>query len=290
MEQILLGTNKTSSTVANQHVRDSSKTQQPLTSSALAIQPSSKLEQIEQILLYSNSDNPQPCCPHNNNKKSTGIYNSSGIINLVTMNAAATLNSEGCCQKLIKNFVCFDGGGGGSGGGGSTEPKIYSLQRSISEKLRNSFKNKSNNVNMNNLGHLPKVLPSNEQPIRAPRKWHSERCRTSNLLANPTHSITLSSMKPPVGHKYLTQIPLSSHYKAILAQYTLKPKQQEPQLSVKSRPATFKRNTKLNKEYSRNPIKSQSKKPAPVELTNQVNFFHQLYIFSLIQDNQLNIK
>ena len=272
MEQILLGTNKTSTAVANQHVRDSGKTQhqQAVTSSALAIQPSSKLEQIEQILLYSNAETPQPCCPHNTNKKSTGIYNSSGIINLVTMNAAATLNSEGCCHKLIKNFVFFDGGGGGGGGG--TEPKIYSLQRSISEKLRNSFKNKSHNVNMSNLGHLPKVATSNEQPIRAPRKWHSERCRTNNLLANPTHSITLSNMKPPpppVGHKFSTQIPLSSHYKAILAQYTLKPKQ-ETQLSLKSRPATFKRNTKLNKEYSRIPIKSQSKKPAPIELINQV--------------------
>lgn len=58
-----------------------------------------------------------------------------------------------------------------------------------------------------------------------PRKWHSERCRASASVLN------INSMIKPPSLRFSTQVPLSSHYKAILAQYTGKPKKEQAQLN-----------------------------------------------------------
>lgn len=102
--------------------------------------PSSKLEHIEKFLL--NSKSCVVCAtssvtnPSKNKHKIGNLHNSSGIINTVTHNAV--LSSHNCCNKILNNLVLFD------------EPKIFAQRRSISEKLRNSFKNTTNNINLLN--------------------------------------------------------------------------------------------------------------------------------------------
>lgn len=103
--------------------------------------PSSKLEHIEKFLLNSTSCEVSASATPATNISSkfrskaavANLHNSSGIINTITPNAV--LNTQMCCQKLLTNLTLFD------------EPKIFSLQRSISDKLRNSFKSNSHNVN-----------------------------------------------------------------------------------------------------------------------------------------------
>lgn len=102
--------------------------------------PSSKLEHIEKFLL--NTKSCEVCATTSvtnaskNKHKVGNLHNSSGIINTVTHNAV--LSSHNCCNKILNNLVLFD------------EPKIFSQRRSISEKLRNSFKNTTNNINLIN--------------------------------------------------------------------------------------------------------------------------------------------
>lgn len=116
-----------------------------------------------------------------------------------------------------------------------SEQKILSLQRSISEKLRNSFKNTTNNLNVNPSAQLKSFLiPALASPSLCstststssaisttrqiwPRKWHSEKHR------NNINKVNSNAARPP-SLRYSTQVPLNSHYKAILDQYTNKNK------------------------------------------------------------------
>jgi len=73
-----------------------------------------------------------------------------------------------------------------------------------------------------------------------PRKWHSERGRPSNS----------NSSKPP-SSRFSTQVPLSNHYKDILAQYAKT--RQESQLQQQQQTSSNKINNKisqLNKKLS----------------------------------------
>lgn len=215
-------------------------------------QPSSKLEQIEKFLLDTKSCELCATTPNTNHPGSSSstsastkttkpkanglanLHSSSGIINISNPNSV--LAGHSCCNKILTNLVLFD------------EPKIFSLQRSISEKLRNSLKSTTNNINLLNSSTSQqqqassaavarKQVASTSQ-LRIPRKWHSERCRISSTTVNNT-------TKPP-SSRFSTQVPLNNHYKAILAQYTNKAKM-EQQISEPEIPYNNKINTKISK-------------------------------------------
>lgn len=213
-------------------------------------QPSSKLEQIEKFLLDTKSCELCATAPLTNHPGSSGIsasskttkpkanglanlHSSSGIINISNPNSVLTGHS--CCNKILTNLVLFD------------EPKIFSLQRSISEKLRNSLKSTTNNINLLNSSTSQQQQASSSAvagkqdastgQLKIPRKWHSERCRISSTAVN-------NATKPP-SSRFSTQVPLNNHYKAILAQYTSKAKM-EQQISEPASNSN-KINTKISK-------------------------------------------
>ncbi len=122
-----------------------------------SIQPSSKLELIEKFLNSTKSCELTASTlisTQNRTTKSTkptstvNLRSSSGIINT----PSTALNTQNYCNKILNNLTLFD------------EPKIFSLQRSISEKLRNSFKNTTNNISL--LSASAENKESDKEPSR----------------------------------------------------------------------------------------------------------------------------
>ena len=227
-------------------------------------QPSSKLEQIEKFLLDTKSCDlcaTTPITSNSNSKSkakisSSNLHNSSGIINISNPNSVLT--SHNCCNKILANLSLFD------------EPKIFSLQRSISEKLRNSLKSTTHNIhllnssNINNNQVVAKDISSGH--LRIPRKWHSERCRVSSTALNNT-------TKPP-SSRFSTQVPLNNHYKAILAQYTNKAKLEQQQNQQNSEQHKSNNTiSKLNKKFSHITINKKRSSQSSEMNNQQVNEF-----------------
>lgn len=87
-------------------------------------------------------------------------------------------------------------------------------------------------------------------------------------------------IKPP-SLRFSTQVPLSSHYKAILAQYTGKPKKEQTQLNIQDEAKTHitkssnYKNTRRNKHFSY--VINNKKQNTQIETTtsdSQVTFLN----------------
>jgi E3 ubiquitin-protein ligase RNF217 len=190
--------------------------------------PTTKLEQIENLILIpSTSDatfiNTNTNNINNSNNNNNNSINANFNNNTSNMVLSSTNNINAILNNNSSNNI-FD-----------ADNKIISLQRSISDKLRNSFKTNSNKINTNNI--LSANINTNQKNANSSypiltltRKWHSERYKNRKIQLN-LNNVNNSQNNDSNGNqanklfKFSSQMnPLNSHYKAILAQYTNKNK------------------------------------------------------------------
>lgn len=180
------------------------------------LKPSTKLEQLEDSLNMANFESM---------KLRSSSLSSTGLINLINYPIISQINQNN--PKLINS-------NNNNNNNPQTVPhffdedintkSIQSLRRSISEKLRNSIKSKTNSMNLQNtiLLNISTASPiiNNSVKMIEPRKWHSERCKRNVILAEKlqlNHSNTCSRFSIK---QQRAQTPLNQQQKALLAKYT----------------------------------------------------------------------
>jgi hypothetical protein len=176
------------------------------------IQPSTKLEQIESCLiapsLELNPTKPLLVASSNNNNYNNNTNNTSNNVYMLANNGntsssssnnlyttIVSANTNNNINNSISALLLFD-----------ADNKIISLQRSISDKLRNSFKSNgtntsphtnstkqpvittnltaNNNGNKNGLDSNANTSVPSYPILTLTRKWHSERYKNKKILIN----------------------------------------------------------------------------------------------------------